>query len=215
MEISFGMKIAIGLMQYVALLFSLTIHESAHALSAHYMGDDTAKYLGRISLNPITHMDPIGTVVIPLFMIFFPSSIPLFGWAKPVPVNPLNFRDRETGISIVSFAGPLSNFIIMIVAIILYKAVMMVPALATFQPLRLFLFYLAAINLILAVFNLLPVPPLDGSGVLAKFIGLRNYEKYVSMVQPYGFLILIGLIYFNIFDLVFRPLYLFLIGIMS
>ncbi len=215
MEISFGMKIAIGLMQYVALLFSLTIHESAHALSAHYMGDDTAKYLGRISLNPITHMDPIGTVVIPLFMIFFPSSIPLFGWAKPVPINPLNFRDRETGISIVSFAGPLSNFIIMIVAIILYKAVMMVPALATFQPLRLFLFYLAAINLILAVFNLLPVPPLDGSGVLAKFIGLRNYEKYVSMVQPYGFLILIGLIYFNIFDLVFRPLYLFLIGIMS
>ncbi len=215
MEVSFGMKIAIGIMQYVALLFSLTIHESAHALSAHYMGDDTAKYLGRISLNPITHMDPIGTVVIPLFMIFFPSSIPLFGWAKPVPINPLNFRDRETGISIVSFAGPLSNFIIMIVAIILYKAVMMVPALATFQPLRLFLFYLAAINLILAVFNLLPVPPLDGSGVLAKFIGLRNYEKYVSMIQPYGFLILIGLIYFNIFDLVFRPLYLFLIGIMS
>ncbi|BBB33243.1 peptidase M50 [Thermotomaculum hydrothermale] len=215
MNTDLGMKIAIGLMQYIALLFSLTVHESAHALSAHFMGDDTAKHLGRISLNPIAHIDIVGTVIIPLFMIFFPSSIPLFGWAKPVPINPLNFRDREGGISIVSFAGPLSNLIIMIIAIVLYKVVMMFPALAAFQPLRLFLFYLAAINLILAVFNLLPVPPLDGSGVLAKFIGLRNYENYVSKIGPYGFIILLGLIYFNVFDIIFRPFYLMLIRIMS
>ncbi len=215
MDINFGMKVAVGLMQYIALLFSLTIHESAHAFSAHLMGDDTAKHLGRISFNPIAHIDPVGTVIIPLFMIFFPSSIPLFGWAKPVPVNPLNFKDKEAGISLVSFAGPLSNLILMIVAIVLYKVVIMVPFLAGFQPLKLFLFYLAAINLILAIFNLLPVPPLDGSGVLAKFVGLRNYENYVSKIQPYGFLILLALIYFNIFDIIFRPFYFMLLRIMS
>lgn len=215
MDANLGMKIAVGLMQYIALLFSLTVHESAHALSAHYMGDDTAKHLGRISLNPIAHIDIIGTVVIPLFMIFFPSSIPIFGWAKPVPVNPLNFRDKEGGISLVSFAGPLSNLILMVIAIVLYKVVMAVPSLAAFEPLRIFLFYLAAINLLLAIFNLIPVPPLDGSGVLAKFIGLRNYEDYVSKIQPYGFIILLGLIYFNVFDIIFKPFYIMLIRIMS
>ncbi len=215
MDANLGMKIAVGLMQYIALLFSLTVHESAHALSAHYMGDDTAKHLGRISLNPIAHIDIIGTVVIPLFMIFFPSSIPIFGWAKPVPVNPLNFRDKEGGISLVSFAGPLSNLILMVIAIILYKVVMAVPSLAAFEPLRIFLFYLAAINLLLAIFNLIPVPPLDGSGVLAKFIGLRNYEDYVSKIQPYGFIILLALIYFNVFDIIFKPFYIMLIRIMS
>ncbi len=215
MDTGLGTKIALGLMQYIALLFSLTVHESAHAYSAHLMGDDTAKNLGRISLNPIAHIDPIGTVVIPLFMIFFPSSLPIFGWAKPVPINPLNFKDRETGISLVSFAGPFSNLVLMIIAIILYKIVVLVPALASFEPLRLFLFYLAAINLILAVFNLIPIPPLDGSGVLAKFIGLRNYENYVAKVAPYGFIILMALIYFNVFDIIFRPLYLILIRVIS
>ncbi len=207
MNSGLGMKIAIGLMQYIALLFSLTIHESAHALSAHFMGDDTAKHMGRISLNPLNHIDPVGTVIIPLFMIFFPSSIPLFGWAKPVPVNPLNFQDREKGISLVSIAGPFSNFVLMLIAIVLYRIVIKVPFLYSFQPLQLFLFYLAAINLILAIFNLLPIPPLDGSGVLAKVVGLKNYEGYVSKIGPYGFLILLGLIYFNVFDIIFRPFY--------
>lgn len=215
MDISLGSKIALGLMQYLALLFSLTVHESAHAYSAHLMGDDTAKRLGRISLNPIAHIDPVGTVIIPLFQIFFPASIPLFGWAKPVPINPLNFRDREGGISIVSFAGPLSNLVLMVIAVVLYKIVSHVPALAASQPLRLFLYYLAAINLILAVFNLIPVPPLDGSGVLAKFIGLRNYENYVNKIGPYGFIILLGLLYFNIFDIIFRPFYFILIRFFS
>ncbi len=215
MDITLGSKIALGLMQYVALLFSLTVHETAHAYSAHLMGDDTAKRLGRISLNPIAHIDPIGTVVIPLFQIFVPASIPLFGWAKPVPVNPLNFKDREGGISIVSFAGPLSNLILMVIAVVLYKVITHVPALAFFQPLRLFLYYLAAINLILAIFNLIPVPPLDGSGVLAKFIGLRNYENYVTKIGPYGFIILLGLLYFNIFDIIFKPFYFILIRLFS
>ena len=203
-----GLKIAIGLMEYLILLFSLSVHESAHALAAHYMGDDTAKYLGRISLNPMAHIDLVGTVILPLFMIFFPYPIPIFGWAKPVPVNPLNFRDKEKGISLVSFAGPFSNFMLMVVAIVIYKILLHIPALNlnTLNILGYFLYNFAAINLLLAVFNLLPIPPLDGSGVLAKFIGLRNYENYVSKVQPFGFFIIIGLLYFNVFSIVVIPL---------
>jgi len=198
--------IQVGLLQYVALLFSLVVHESAHALSAHWMGDDTAKRLGRISLNPIVHMDIIGTVILPILQIF--TGFIFFGWAKPVPVNPLNFKDRKYGMFLVSFAGPLSNIIMGIIAIILYKiSVLFIYKGSVLEPVVYLLFYLVIINFVLAVFNLIPIPPLDGSGVLSGFISEKAYLNYMRIIGPYGFIILLVLIYTNVLDVIFTPLY--------
>ena len=198
--------IQVGLLQYVALLFSLVVHESAHALSAHWMGDDTAKRLGRISLNPIVHMDIIGTVVLPILQIF--TGFIFFGWAKPVPVNPLNFKDRKFGMFLVSFAGPLSNIAMGIIAIVLYKiSVLFIYKGSALEPVVYPLFYLVIINFVLAVFNLIPIPPLDGSGVLSGFISEKAYLNYMRIIGPYGFIILLVLIYTNVLDVIFTPLY--------
>ncbi len=206
--------IQVGLLQYVALLFSLVVHESAHALSAHWMGDDTAKRLGRVSLNPIVHMDIIGTVILPLLQIF--TGFIFFGWAKPVPVNPMNFKDRKFGMFLVSFAGPLSNVIMGIIAIVLYKiSVLFIYNGSVLEPLVYLLFYLVIINFVLAVFNLIPIPPLDGSGVLSGFISEKAYLNYMRIVGPYGFIILLVLIYTNVLDIIFTPLYHVILGILG
>jgi Zn-dependent protease len=152
------------------LLFSVVAHEVAHALVAKWEGDDTAYRLGRITLNPLPHLDLVGSFLVPLALYFLPGSF-LFGWARPVPVNPANFRDRKWGDIRVSLAGIAVNLALALASVLLTAGLMLArPLLGTlggaYAALHELLFYGLFINLILAFFNLLPVPPLDGSHVL-------------------------------------------------
>lgn len=161
-----------------ALLISITIHEFAHAYVAVKQGDPTPERYGRLSLNPLDHLDPIGTLMLLIFR---------FGWAKPVPINPMNFKHTKSGIVWTSLAGPLSNILLMILSLILF--VVLSPWLN--KGLITFFYYLIFINLALALFNLLPIPPLDGSRLITVLIPPK-YSYISDFLERYGFLILIG-----------------------
>jgi len=163
--------------QIVVFLFAISVHESAHAWTANRYGDPTARMLGRVSLNPIRHIDPVGTVLLPLMAYI--SHIPMIGWAKPTPVNPLNFRKNYVMADIMtSVAGPVSNFIVATLAVILMAAISWVfpearnilrygmESQSSLMPLVILLYSAMQINVLLAVFNLIPIPPLDGSHVI-------------------------------------------------
>ena len=182
------------------VLFAITIHEASHGWAAYKMGDPTAHALGRITLNPIAHIDPVGTVLLPLILVIM--GAPPFGWAKPVPVNPNNLRNPRRDNVLISAAGPLANISVALAALLgiqLFKITN--PSLSTGQGgfsslgsgLFLILYYLIVINVILAVFNLIPIPPLDGSGILAGLISEEAAQKY-EQIRPYGFIILMLLI---------------------
>jgi Zn-dependent protease len=200
--------IALGLTTYVVLLFSLSVHESAHGWMAWKLGDETAKRLGRVSLNPIVHIDPIGTLLFPLIQIF--TNVPLLGWAKPTPYNPANFRrdvSMRTGHVLVAAAGPVSNFLLALV----FTGVLVVLVRGGLVVSRdSFLLTLAVLgiqlNVLLALFNLVPIPPLDGSKVAS--FGLRGDlgEKYDRIVGPYGFVILMLLLMTGALGYVLGPI---------
>ena len=178
-----------SLTQYLVLLFSLSVHESAHAWTALQQGDDTALREGRISLNPLVHIDPIGTVLFPLMGLFLGGVF--FGWAKPTPVQPRYFKDFRLGQILTSGAGPVSNFLLAIVFTIFYAiALRLVPP----QSPLLFLFWTGIfLNVVLGVFNLIPVPPLDGSWIASWGLPRKWGELYDKFMEPYGWFILIGL----------------------
>jgi Zn-dependent protease len=180
-------------MSYVVLLFSLSVHESAHAWTAFRQGDPTARSLGRISLNPLVHIDPIGTVVLPLLMIF--TGVPLLGWAKPTPVDPRHFRDLRLGQILVSGAGPLSNLLLALLFTAgLFVAVRVLPAPLQEQPLAQLLSLGIQLNVLLAIFNLVPLPPLDGSHVVEWSLPKGMGHRYMAMIAPYGGFILLALV---------------------
>jgi len=171
-------------------LFSVIIHEVSHGLMADYLGDPTAKLAGRLTLNPISHLDPIGSIVLPLFCILFANLTGggfIFGWAKPVPVNPYNFRDQKYGEAKVALAGPAANLAI---AIVFGLCLRFLPLVATFSGLYLMFAYIVYINILLAVFNLIPVPPLDGSHILFTFLPIKANNVKVFLNQ-FGFVILL------------------------
>ena len=188
--------IALGLTTYIVLLFSLSFHEAAHAWAALRMGDDTALREGRISLNPIVHIDPIGTVVLPLAM-FLSSGTPLFGWAKPTPYNPANFRrDRSlaAGHVTVASAGPISNLILAaIFTAVLFVAVRLGLIHTEREPALILLAAGVQINVVLAIFNLVPLPPLDGSKVASFGLPRSLADPYDRIMVPYGAWILLAL----------------------
>ncbi len=190
----------------VALYLSISVHEAAHAWMANRCGDDTARLMGRMTLNPIVHIDPIGTVLMPLLMVITPLlmpggglGIPLFGWAKPVPVNPLRFRDMRKGEVLVSLAGPVSNFILAAGALAACWIVIAALGAASSgmvgrigEMVLLFLTSLMMLNLVLGLFNLIPIPPLDGSHILGVFLSREAAAKLERfLVPPLNFIILI------------------------
>ncbi len=203
----------------VAFLFAISIHESAHAWSANRLGDPTARLLGRISLNPARHIDPVGTILFPLLGAL--SGLPMFGWAKPTPVDPRRLRNPRRDDVLVSGAGPASNFLLAIAALLLLLGIRFTSqegaAIVAFLPFGAsgtggsilvavsFLFYrFLVINLLLGVFNLIPVPPLDGSHMLAGVLPDRLRQVYQE-VGRFGFLLLFLLLMTDIPYLLFSP----------
>jgi len=179
---------------FAVLIFSLTVHEAAHAVTADRLGDPTARLLGRVSLNPAVHVDPIGTILFPLISML--TGAPLIGWAKPVPVNPTRLgRQWKQKFMVIAAAGPASNIVIAIVAALILH---ITPVSGSFQertlaPLAVFLYQLVGLNVLLAVFNMIPVPPLDGGNVVAGVLRGPVAEAF-DRVRPYGFFILYALI---------------------
>jgi len=201
-------RIAMGLTTYVVLLFSLSVHESAHAWMAWRLGDDTAKNLGRVSLNPIVHIDPIGTLLFPIIQIF--TSVPLLGWAKPTPYNPANFRRDVTmrkGHMLVAAAGPVSNFLL---AFVFTGVLVLVVRSGLVQTQDNFLVTLAVLgielNVLLALFNLIPIPPLDGSKVASFGLPGDVGDRYDRVMGPYGFVILMLLLMSGALGYVLGPI---------
>lgn len=206
----------------VVLLLAVSVHEAGHAWMSHKFGDDTAKDLGRVTLNPVAHTDPIGTLLIPVISFMLGAmggalgSIPLIGWGKPTPVNPRNWTNYKLANVMVSIAGVLANLILLIIGIIAAKIMMTqgVQILDFFgkslNPLAIFVGNLMLLNLSLFVFNLLPFPPLDGSKILSTFMP-ESFQPVFAMLEQFGFLILMFLIYIGVFSFILRP---FLIGLL-
>ena len=202
----------------VVLLLAISAHEAGHAWMSHKFGDDTALDLGRVTLNPVAHTDPIGTLLIPIVAFIAGAiggalgSIPLIGWGKPTPVNPRNWTNYKWGNVMVSVAGVLANLILMFIGIGLAK-IMMTQGFTpedffrgATNPLMIFIGDLMLLNLSLFVFNLLPFPPLDGSKIMQTFLP-ESAEPVFAMLEQFGFLILMLFIYIGLFRMIILPFY--------
>jgi Zn-dependent protease len=204
------------------LLFAITIHEASHGWSALRMGDPTAYAAGRVTLNPVAHIDPIGTVLLPIILVVL--GAPAFGWAKPVPVNPYNLRHPRRDNLWISLAGPAANLTAAAAGLVLIRGLRLLrPEITGFlqsfiilkQPfprgffplegLALILFYAVLINTYLAVFNLIPVPPLDGSGILSGLLSDTAAVLY-DRIRPYGFILVMLLVYAGLLNVIIRPI---------
>jgi Zn-dependent protease len=181
------------------LLFSVIVHEVAHGYVAWLNGDPTARLAGRITLNPVPHIDPIGTIFLPLLLLVTQAGV-IFGWARPVPVNPSNFRSYRWGEVTCSFAGPASNLLLAALFAFLLRLHLGGPGLV------LLAYYGCTINIFLALFNLLPIPPLDGSHLVAAFLPYNLLQLY-RYLEPVGFVIILLLFYTGIMGLILMPLF--------
>ncbi len=186
------------------VLLAVSLHEAAHAWMANKKGDSTARLLGRLSFNPLKHIDPIGTIVVPVVMIFLTGFA--FGWAKPVPVNTRNLDNPKQDMMWVALAGPVSNFIMAILwAVMLNISVLFVDSRSSIS-----LFFLLmpiagiTINVILGVLNLLPIPPLDGGRIMAGLLSPKASIQY-SKIEPYGFFIVIALMFSGLLSIIIFP----------
>ena len=196
---------------FAVLFFSLSVHESAHAWTAARFGDPTARRLGRISLNPLAHIDPFGTVVLPL--LAFMSGIPVIGWAKPVPVDARNLRRPRQDFLFIAAAGPVSNLALATGASVAMRMLPITPVdvgAGVVLPLWTIVAVAFDLNLLLAVFNMVPVPPLDGGNVLAGVLPGGLARAYDRLVRPWGFLLLFAMLYTGTLSALIEPPYLFL-----
>lgn len=174
---------------FIVFLFSLSVHESAHAWTSERFGDDTGRTLGRISLNPIVHIDPVGTILFPLIGLLGGFG---FGWAKPVPVNPMNWREKDKANFWVSAAGPISNVIIAVIVfcvlklllllqVVQFRDLLLIPGDGLWYPIGQLMILAIQLNVVLAVFNLIPIPPLDGSHILELILPASAREGYADL----------------------------------
>ena len=203
----------------VVLLLAISAHEAGHAWMSYKYGDDTAYMLGRVSLNPVVHTDPVGTLLIPILSFVFGAlggalaSVPLLGWGKPTPVNPRKWAKFKQANVMVSIAGIGANLIIAVTSFIVFKSLLEFGVInagnvgsGVLKPVLILFQYLIMLNISLAIFNLLPFPPLDGSKVLSTFLP-ESFQPLFQMLEQYGFLILMLLIYMGVIGLIMRPVF--------
>lgn len=202
--------------QIIVLIFSVMIHEIAHGSVAYSLGDPTAKYEGRLTLNPLKHIDIFGSIIVPLMLLLssavYSGQGIIFGWAKPVPINPYNFRDQRWGTLKVSIAGPATNFAVAIFFGLFLRFLNIPINSVFFQLMAIIIIY----NISLGVFNLVPVPPLDGFHILLSILPIRFSEKTQMLFQQYGILILIFVIFsggFYFIDSIIRSFFYLLTGL--
>jgi Zn-dependent protease len=203
MELSLLQQIAVWALP---ILLAVTLHEAAHGWVAFKLGDPTAKLLGRVTLNPIRHIDPIGTIIVPLALGFLTKFSFIFGWAKPVPISPRNFKNPKRDNALVALAGPFANLIMCFMWASFMKIAIMNDPINNMAMLFLLFASKAGImiNLILCFLNLLPIPPLDGSRVVSSLLPGR-YAYYYDKLEPFGFMILLALILTNVIGFILTP----------
>lgn len=203
----------------VVLLLAISAHEAAHAWMSYKYGDNTAHQLGRVTLNPVSHTDPIGTLLLPIISFILGAmgggwaTIPLIGWGKPTPVNPRNWTKYKQANVMVSIAGILANILLAIIGFTIFK-ILLSTQVITPQSIsdglpKIFgtlFYYLITLNISLAIFNLLPFPPLDGSKVLSTFLP-ASFQPFFDAMEQYGFIILMALIYFGLIRLIMSPVF--------
>jgi Zn-dependent protease len=177
----------------------IVAHEFAHGYAAYKMGDNTAKQAGRLTLNPIKHLDLVGTIILPAVLMLMGS--PVIGWAKPVPVNPYNFKNPRKGMFLTSLAGPGANFCLALV----FAAILKLDLVSSGSLGGVFLLSGLYISLILGIFNMMPIPPLDGANIVASILPPR-YAQTFMRIERYGFIIILGLLYLGVFNKVLIPI---------
>ncbi|RLJ70621.1 Zn-dependent protease [Hydrogenivirga caldilitoris] len=206
------MNLSEAILSIPALMIAVILHEVAHGWVAYRMGDPTAKLAGRLTLNPIPHIDPVGTLILPAMFIVLNSPV-IFGWAKPVPINPLNFRDLRIGTFLTSIAGVVMNLTLAVGFGITYRVLSGLSesvdpfvANSVIYPMLIFSAKSVLINLILALFNIIPIPPLDGSKALMSFLSFKYWEVFYKY-EVYGFLVITLLLFTGVLGkLIYPPL---------
>lgn len=227
MESLFTIQIGDLIFYFIVFILSLSVHESAHALTSHWFGDDTARLQGRISLYPMTHIHPIGTILIPLmgFIQAAQGLPPMIGWANPVETNPLRWRNKDMANIAVAAAGPISNFLLALMVFIVMKIMLLSGMVirgyskpftfilpATDQPdsmmmaLCTFLSLMLILNVGLAVFNLIPIPPLDGSHVFETLLP-ESFKDIYEQIRPYSWILLLALLWTGVFGFIIGPVH--------